>query len=61
VRSNVADVRLAGKAVGIYLAIILVLVAAGFVYQSIGVGGVFALAALLIAGLFVILRSRHAS
>jgi positive regulator of sigma E activity len=60
VRGNVAEVRLAGKAVGIYLAIILVLVAAGFLYQSVGTGGVIALAALLIAGLFVVLRSRRA-
>jgi hypothetical protein len=54
-------VRRAGRAIGIYVAVILVFVAAGFLYQTMGIAAVIALAAVLIAGLFMIVRRSRTS
>jgi hypothetical protein len=54
-------VRRAGRTIGIYLVVILVLVAAGFPYQSVGIGGVIALGVVLIAGAVLFLRQSRAS
>jgi hypothetical protein len=50
----------AGRAILIYVAIILALVAAGFLHQTVGISGVAALAVVFIAGVAIDLRRPRA-
>jgi accessory gene regulator protein AgrB len=54
-------VRRAGRTIGIYLMVILMFVAAGYLYQSLGIGGVIALGVVLIAGMVMFLRRSRIS
>jgi uncharacterized protein (TIGR03382 family) len=54
-------VRRAGRAIATTVAVILAGIAAGFLHQAVGVGGVIALAVVLVAGIALLIRRRTAA